>query len=364
MESKETVIFDFAFAGFLKNKLFDYGNVRQYPGAGVWTLLSEELKSKGYACITGDEFLSLPDNAYGKAYLLSEMITPFTGDILRRKRVIATCIFSGESPNVATAFYRNLKTYASLYRNSVFFGGCRDIVGQKSAFYPFLWPNHNDRIVYTRGWDERRLLAMIASNKRRLVVDESKPFPWMRKVVKSSILLYLGLTNDAFRYKDLYGERLKAIRFFQRADSFDLYGKGWNDLSHLNGGDKEMIRRINPKEINDKLETLSKYRFSLCFENCVFPGYITEKIFDSFFAGCIPVYYGAPDITDFVPKETFVDLRDFHGYRELLDYLLAFRESDYHNKLNCIESYLESSSFQCFTEGKFIDKMLPTIIES
>ena len=34
-------------------------------------------------------------------------------------------------------------------------------------------------------------------------------------------------------------------------------------------------------------------------------GYITEKIFDSFFAGVVPIYWGAENITDYVPKSLY-----------------------------------------------------------
>lgn len=52
---------------------------------------------------------------------------------------------------------------------------------------------------------------------------------------------------------------------------------------------------------NDKQAFLSGFRFNLCPENMDAAGYTTEKIFDAFAAGCIPVYMGscgkpAPDV--------------------------------------------------------------------
>ncbi len=44
---------------------------------------------------------------------------------------------------------------------------------------------------------------------------------------------------------------------------------------------------------NDKLRYLSKYRFNICPENMDAKEYVTEKIWDSFEAGCIPIYGGA-----------------------------------------------------------------------
>lgn len=52
---------------------------------------------------------------------------------------------------------------------------------------------------------------------------------------------------------------------------------------------------------DDKIEYLKQFRFNLCPENSDNKGYVTEKIFDSIKAGCIPIYWGSenkpePDI--------------------------------------------------------------------
>tara|TARA_Y100001968_G_scaffold329844_1_gene380155 strand:- start:6365 stop:7219 length:855 start_codon:yes stop_codon:yes gene_type:complete len=41
-----------------------------------------------------------------------------------------------------------------------------------------------------------------------------------------------------------------------------------------------------------KLETISNYKFSICFENSIFPGYTTEKLLHAKIAGTIPIYFG------------------------------------------------------------------------
>jgi hypothetical protein len=52
------------------------------------------------------------------------------------------------------------------------------------------------------------------------------------------------------------------------------------------------------RPVSDKIKTLRQYRHSLCFENTYTPGYVTEKIIDSFLAGSMPLYWGGapPDI--------------------------------------------------------------------
>jgi hypothetical protein len=40
-----------------------------------------------------------------------------------------------------------------------------------------------------------------------------------------------------------------------------------------------------------KYDLLSRYRFNLCFENSIFPGYYTEKLLQAWVGGCLPLYY-------------------------------------------------------------------------
>lgn len=44
---------------------------------------------------------------------------------------------------------------------------------------------------------------------------------------------------------------------------------------------------------NDKEAYLRTFKFNICAENNNTKDYVTEKIFDAFIAGCIPLYYGA-----------------------------------------------------------------------
>jgi GR25 family glycosyltransferase involved in LPS biosynthesis len=45
-----------------------------------------------------------------------------------------------------------------------------------------------------------------------------------------------------------------------------------------------------------KVEFLRQYRFCLAYENAASPGYVTEKLFHAKAAGCVPIYWGAPDV--------------------------------------------------------------------
>ena len=73
---------------------------------------------------------------------------------------------------------------------------------------------------------------------------------------------------------------------------------------------------------------LAGHDFALCFENMILPGWITEKLFDCFYAGTVPIYWDATDIERWVPRECFVDMRQFAGYEELRGFLMACSRAD------------------------------------
>jgi len=56
------------------------------------------------------------------------------------------------------------------------------------------------------------------------------------------------------------------------------------------------------------LSVFSQYKFIAAFENSNTKGYITEKIFNVFFAGAIPIYDGAPDVARFINPQVYLTL--------------------------------------------------------
>lgn len=62
------------------------------------------------------------------------------------------------------------------------------------------------------------------------------------------------------------------------------------------------------KELQNKIDGLREYRYSIAIENSCIPSYITEKFYDCVISGCVPVYYGAPNVADYFPAESYVSL--------------------------------------------------------
>ncbi|MEI8365866.1 MAG: glycosyltransferase family 10 [Parachlamydiaceae bacterium] len=141
-------------------------------------------------------------------------------------------------------------------------------------------------------------------------------------------------------------ERFRVLEFFENKPNGDL------DFFGRNGINSKCYRGpISGKHSGDeKLATLTKYRFCFCFENHVtLKGYITEKIFNCFATGCIPIYWGAPNIQNYIPNNCFIDYRDFNSDEDLYKYLKAMTHEEYEAFLVRIRQYLQSDQAQLFS---------------
>ena len=163
--------------------------------------------------------------------------------------------------------------------------------------------------------------------------------------------------------RELYSKRVEAIRWFEKnhENDFDLYGIGWEqgEISNQNKYLRKLKKLLKIKsrsfssykgKIDSKREVLSGYKFAICYENAKdIPGYITEKIFDCFFAGCVPVYWGAPNVSDYIPRECYIDKTKFESYEELYSYLSNMREEEYTRYIENIKKFLKRDEIRIFS---------------
>lgn len=78
-----------------------------------------------------------------------------------------------------------------------------------------------------------------------------------------------------------------------------------NAYKKVDSGGKFMNNVGSP--VVDKNAFAAERKFSLCFENCVYSGYVTEKLTDAFAAGTVPIYLGSADIGKDVNPSAFIN---------------------------------------------------------
>lgn len=80
--------------------------------------------------------------------------------------------------------------------------------------------------------------------------------------------------------------------------------------------------------VKDKFAFDQTHKFSICFENCLQKGYTTEKIVEAFAAGCIPIYYGNPDIGEEFNTKAFVNVHDFDSLEDAANKVIEIDQDE------------------------------------
>jgi len=183
--------------------------------------------------------------------------------------------------------------------------------------------------------------------------------------------------------QELYSERSRAIEWFQTnapAD-FDLFGYGWNKYIPRNDNLAKKIQRVAFREaagrlakekytsyrgtVKGKLEILSQYKYSICYENAKgYYGYISEKIFDSLMAEYVPIYLGSENIDKYIPRNCFIDKRNYSGYFELYKDISTEKSEILAERVENIREYLGSSFAFDFSAERFSEIIIREIFGS
>ena len=94
--------------------------------------------------------------------------------------------------------------------------------------------------------------------------------------------------------------RLRAIKELSKIGKVDVFGP------------------LAGRPIPSKLEVFKAYRFALCFENDLYPGYVTEKVFDAWTAGTLPIYWGL-DADRTLNPSAMINMANLDGFDGLLE---------------------------------------------
>lgn len=127
-----------------------------------------------------------------------------------------------------------------------------------------------------------------------------------------------------------HARRLRFVRALERrfGDRIDFFGRGTRPL-------------------DDKWDGLADYEYSVAIENAREPAYWTEKISDCLVAATVPLYYGAPNITDYFPERSVIaiDIEDREQSFATIERLLD--ESDYAPRAEALRKAKASVLGEC-----------------
>ncbi|WP_340251809.1 glycosyltransferase family 10 domain-containing protein [Roseobacter sp. HKCC-CH-9208] len=137
--------------------------------------------------------------------------------------------------------------------------------------------------------------------------------------------------KNPVKYKDLYKERARIIQYFETSNTeeFKLYGSAW-DIRHellafpkLQKIARKLKIRGNLKSYGgicvSKNDVIRSSTFNICFENCIYPGYLSEKVFDAILGGSIPIYWGHHGIPQSL-KTAVIDASQFQSSKDIVQH--------------------------------------------
>ena len=193
-------------------------------------------------------------------------------------------------------FYSVFGNRASQYnaRRKVFFSG-EPVPHRTDAHFNITFDASNDINVRLPLWVCYFDDAILKPNT---ILHDSK-----REKFCSYIATQPGFENN----RQLFVERLSSK--YKRVDCGGV---------HLNNIGGPIPPGVNA---SGKIEHNKQYKFAIAFENKQYPGYVTEKICDAYKSGCIPIYWGTPDVTQDFNPSTFINANDFPDFDALIDHI-------------------------------------------
>jgi len=119
---------------------------------------------------------------------------------------------------------------------------------------------------------------------------------------------------------------------------------------------------IGFNEIEGKIEGLKDYKYSISIENALTPNYITEKVFDCFLTGTIPIYYGAPNIGEYFDLNGILTFNTLPGLVKILDKLKLEGDDFYSKNILAIKNNFETAKKIWFDNDIFFDRYLKELL--
>ena len=228
------------------------------------------------------------------------------------------------------------------------------------------------------GWDLR---------KNRLHNFHYVHYPWNSTINKTDTVRNIRYSmicsnrNLLFGSKDasIYNKRQHIIDYCENSNQdFALYGAGWEQsnaqIGALSKARFEMSKRgllkpaLRKRPLNfyhgtvtNKIDILKTSKFNFCFENISpYPGYVSEKLWDSMAAGAIPIYWPACSDTIYklINNDLFIDASQYESLDDLFRFCNSLTDTEIRDwSANIVEK------ISCIEPKVSIDKYVNSIIQ-
>ena len=164
----------------------------------------------------------------------------------------------------------------------------------------------------------------------------------------SAITLYESGIRDKFPkemdFDKIKSEKTKFCNFIFSNPNAQLRNQLFFELSKYKRVDSGGRAHNNIGYLVDnKLDFINNYKFTICFENSEYPGYTTEKLVHPKLKDSIPIYWGNPRVGDDWNTKSFINAYDFNNLGDLIEYIKEVDNND--------DLYYKILSEKHFTSG-------------
>ena len=104
--------------------------------------------------------------------------------------------------------------------------------------------------------------------------------------------------------------------FFHKLSAYKKVDSGGRVLNNIGG------------RVDNKLDFVSDYKFTIAFENESHRGYTTEKIFEPMLVNSLPIYHGNPEVGRDFNTKSFLNYYDFESEEALIERIIELDQND------------------------------------
>jgi hypothetical protein len=357
------LVFDIDFGNDDEGTLF-HNNHINLPGLSLYPVLHDLCLNYNIICVTKRQFL-INKNIYKFNILLGFSYEGKKKNIsfFLQNGIVPYIVFTGEAPLSAKLFYKSINKTVDNFRYYFGFKGSFNLLSNinKKKFKDFYWPNTE---IYQSGlnWKNRRLITFISSAKFKMPANFNNIFSRNLRYLRYFTNNLISLFEKKYDFgEDLIPFRLMAIVYFSKYKNFQLFGKGWEFVKKYDKFLSNIQFYHQPLPLTHKSPEISKSRFTLCFENSNYSGYITEKVFDIMLSGSVPIWKGCKEIYDYIPSNCFIDISNFATFDDLYLFLNNMDEALWNSYIKNIYNYLNSDNYRIFTADYFSSEVITLI---
>ena len=158
----------------------------------------------------------------------------------------------------------------------------------------------------------------------------------------------------------IYSQEVPARNdFFKKLNEYkkvDSPGRCMNNMPPI-GADNPLKSRLADNWIQQKLDFIENYKFTIAFENFEADGWITEKLTQPMLVNSIPIYIGDKNVNRDFNTKSFINYHDFKNMDDFIQHIIKVDSDD-----KLYEEYLRQPWFidnkinKYYSEKRMMDR--------